>query len=903
MSAPVFLIVLYREAISGSKAADLGITAPGKYLSLLNVASDPLNVEYRCTPPCAALIRCDGNKYDPCEPCVRRAGNLENNRDTMEVELPVMECDEAAFRQLAPTTPFSILIRRPRGPFWNCKHYPRTRLCMVFVHFANDADTLALVCMPIGPQMGEQALQNLRPYIMRHVVARAMLFGPTSLVYEKPRTAAANYTMRHGPDCETGAAIVAACPNLLPWQKATVSLMADDEVAGIPMHGFLKGPTSPRWRWGICAIPAFGRFLVARPGMGKTRLVAGLMLATPKIVTIVVPPQALVSQWARALAEFDTSLAARLVDAGSMGPKAIAAWIAAHPAAVPEGAIILIPGTRNLAPYEKTEGLFKHVDKLAPTRRLVLDEFHLILPRVDFPYDRERALNQTWFISGTSNYENIERHLRPPGVSAPFVRFCMARHTLAENPQQVMGELETAGLCVPDTHQVVVRVQPTPQEAIAYAAAAAITEAATGVVPSNYICGINRDDVVSVRGLWNRTFKVVPREGTIFAAASGDMTHETLRDMHGAIQWHGSPVDQEARDVIAQISSVARENATAVRREFVCHQDARQLAARWLLDIARNVYDYRVLQKQSALDLLASRVANPGTERVLALPVLMPPMEGIRALESGANQGNAFLQRLLATMREVAATRQVASDAPEARTENDCPVCYDTIGHADMRLFTSCGHAVCKDCAPDSRECPLCRKKVAGMVAVDAIVDNIAAYDAGQTTPATPTAAGPALPAEIPFSKIVALLEHLGAAAANGENSLVYVANMSMAQYIGRLLEERPVPGATAVSLFRRHGGARFEQYRAMTCPTILVTNIAEGLDLPNVRNIFIPQTSDAWIGRHRYIVDTETQLISRCRRIGTNREPTRVVRFIMADTIEEVLASAYWGFDTLQTK
>eukprot|EP00198_Chlamydomonas_reinhardtii_P009028 XP_001698365.1 predicted protein [Chlamydomonas reinhardtii] len=258
-----------------------------------------------------------------------------------------------------------------------------------------------------------------------------------------------------------------------------------------------------------------------------------------------------------------------------------------------------------------------------------------------------------------------------------------------------------------------------------------------------------------------------------------------------------------------------------------------------------------------------------------------------------SRRGGTAASRLSAAEGDV--KRGVGASAAEAREEAPpCPICLDV---PDRRTITTCGHTFCTDCIHDivqgkgSAPCPICRAPLQRADLMDSVPEEEAAPDPAELEALRMVAARAARDgrqgdnAEY-GAKVAALLAELGRMGDEEPDSKALV--FSSWGRLLRLVHEALVAnGITCVSLVGGNPEARQAALQTFLhdrkCRVLLLMKSTSG----GAAGLTLTVAHTAFMLEPALNPGLEAQAAARICRLGQDW-PTRVVRIIAKDTVEE---------------
>jgi hypothetical protein len=671
---------------------------------------------------------------------------------------------------------------------------------------------------------------------------------------------------------------------LMNWQKAIVRWMIDQERAFDEVTiGFTE----------TCRTAYRYRILAARPGLGKTRLVASLLQTDtaddPDGLTVVVVPRILYDQWKQQICDFDPCLRDRLVLVDDMTLQKSSNY---RP--LPKG-ILLIGMTAGGIINKAGKQLISRL--CAKISRTVVDEYHqcnadLFLGVFNVLMKPKGVI---WLVSGTPKAFNFMNFLPDYQAGKDLIfQTLMRKIGVREDNSNIPVELHASGLCIPKTRHVLVHVKPSVMESVAYRTALTIVMAACDKYPLRHYDVLKSESVTSVNKAWSENFEV-----TSVASPYADAIMQGIFTVLIEPQWTGPPVPETSLSLLKEIETSVRENTKVAFNQYPCCTK-RFRAAKWLFQIANNLGYFR------GIDQLAN------CQEVVSKLSMFHPSDVTSVLHSltSADAQNTFLRNVLDKMKNLASTRFGGTSS--SSSSSMCPICLDDVDEMNFVQISPCGHKVCEQCIAAvqvGRPCPECRSPIHAYARVKDIAEKL-------TTTAVAEPLNIVAPEAMSYannSKIQALLSHIVRTVVERKHAIVFAEDKAIGEMIHLALtrsNELQQHHHSLALLFGRNRLKTLANFRKIVENEtfghgvgILITNEMAGIDLPQIRNIFIVQPSIKWISAPEDAVNDEIQLLSRCRRINTNNEECTVTRFVMQDTIEELLVACYWSFTELDLK
>jgi hypothetical protein len=715
--------------------------------------------------------------------------------------------------------------------------------------------------------------------------------------------------------------VVNACPKLMDWQKAMVRWMVDqehDNEFGLRILEPDNTTTALFHRF-------HHRILAARPGLGKTRLIAGMLLSDETAITMVIVPSILLDQWIEQLTEFDERLRARVFCLSKMSKRELHE-LARLP--LPKGSILLASTLTTKSFDAKTSLFVEECVSRNGISRFVVDEYHLYRDDFhDFPYEirvlmgRKNNKNMVWLISGTPVAFGI---FGPHGLLTEDFRELLRRISIRENREDVSVALEDAGLFIPKTRHNLVYVDPTHAEVVAYQAAVTIIKACNAIWKIPFFNGTG---VHAVLRAWRTAFNITltPRS-PLALSADADVHFLTILELNlNNLQMHEVEISEETKQLLEQIAAcVVKISRDIISTQYPCDSTRRFMVQKWLFRIANNLGYFSNIETLSDLSGVLKSFSSSSTSSTSSSSSIAHVLQSLTT-STTSQQQQLFLNNVLKSLKGLAEQQREEPLALET-----CIICLEDLDPMKFVQIAKCGHRVCESCVVEAKiakgkPCPECRGIIHDLANVRDLVAQLSKSPSTSDAAVVDVAVVDAVPPQskdeadlmnaAQSGKIKALIPFVTKSIAERKHAIIFAEDKRMATVIETALRHASdlvhhEQKWHMTALFGRSRLANLATFRrVVSSPTfdmgvgILITNEMAGIDLPQIRNIFIVQPSIRWITSPQFAVNDEIQLLSRCRRINPSNEECTVTRFIMKGTIEEMMAACYWTFDSLDVK
>ena len=244
-------------------------------------------------------------------------------------------------------------------------------------------------------------------------------------------------------------------------------------------------------------------------------------------------------------------------------------------------------------------------------------------------------------------------------------------------------------------------------------------------------------------------------------------------------------------------------------------------------------------------------------------------------------------ERLATRERDVTRSMSYLGEAVSEAASGDCPICMCEVDD-DVAMLKGCGHRFCRKCLMPAlhlyARCPTCRR--------------VASADGQSVVVLTRSAAPEGAYAELASrygTKMAALLHVLEGR--RDRKVILFSQWDELLRQAGSVLKQQRIPVLYCRGSVRQKQSSieRFRTSQTHNVILLSMLNSGSGADLSVADTVCMLDMVD---GPQDMVLDIERQAISRCYRIGQQRDVT-VLRFVARDTIEhELYDTVYRGID-----